>query len=214
MPMDQIQKWFEDSKMIAVIRCGSAEDAEAMIKSAAAGGFRIFEISMQTPQAIKLLESNSKKEGLLFGAGTVTDGEIAQRAINAGAKFLSSQYTDRDVISVAKNNDSFVIQGAFTATEVMNAYQAGADLIQIYNAGFAGGPHYLKSLREIFPFIKLVALGGVSFENGFEYLKHCIAISLRKALFDKSLIRSDNWSEITERAKQFTQKLETLKLTK
>ncbi len=81
-------KWFEEYKLIAVVRSGSAEDAEEMIKAATIGGFHLFEISMQTPQAVRLIETYSKKEGFLFGAGSVTDGEMAQRAINAGAKFL------------------------------------------------------------------------------------------------------------------------------
>ena len=212
--MEQPLKWLEEHRLVAVIRSGSAEDTEAMIKAAAAGGIRIFEISMQTPQATRILEANSKKDGLLFGAGTVTDGEMAQRAINAGAKFLSSQYTDRDVINVAKNNDSFVIQGAFTPTEVMNAYQFGADLVQIFNAGYAGGPDYVRSLRAIFPFIKLAAAGGVTCDNALEYWKHTVAVSLRNAIFDKALVRSDNWSEITERARRLTQKLEGLKVAK
>lgn len=212
--MNPILKWLDDSKFIAIIRSSSAEDAEEMIKAASAGGIRIFEISMQTPQAVRLFESYSKKDGLLFGAGTVIDGEMAQRAINAGAKFLSTQYTDREVINVAKHNDTFVISGAFTPTEVVNAYQAGADLIEIYHAGHAGGTGYMKSLRTLLPHIKLTASGGITAENAFEYLKHCISVSLYKALFDRSLIRSDNWAEIKERAKQFTQKLESLKVAR
>lgn len=212
--MGPLLKWFEDQKFSAVIRSSSADDAEEMIKSASAGGIKIFEISLQTPQAMRLIETFSKKEGMLIGAGTVTDGEVAQRAINAGAKFLSTQYTDRDVISVAKNNDSFVIQGAFTPTEVFDAYQAGADLVQIWHATIAGGPNYFRALREILPFVKLTAYGGVSLDNAFEYLKHSVSVSIRKALFDRSIIRQDNWGEVKERAKQFSQKLETLKITK
>jgi len=207
-------KWFEEYKLIAVVRSGSAEDAEEMIKAATIGGFHLFEISMQTPQAVRLIETYSKKEGFLFGAGSVTDGEMAQRAINAGAKFLSSHYTDRDVINVAKNNDSFVIQGAVTSTEAVTAHQSGADLIKIYHAGLAGGPDFVKSLRGPLPFLKLVASGGVTLENAFEYLRYTLAVTLGKGLFDKALVRANNWTEITERARQFIQKLESLKVSK
>ncbi len=212
--MDTPLKWFEDYKLIAVIRSGSAEDAEEMIKAATFGGFKIFEISMQTPQATRLLEAYSKKEGFLFGAGTVTDGEMAQRAINAGAKFLSSHYTDHDVINVAKNNDGFVIQGAMTPTEAVNAYQLGADLIKIYDLRFSGGSAYLKSLRGPLPFLKLVADGGIEFEDVLEYLKHCVALSIGNSLFEKALVRSDKWTELAERARQFTQKVESLKIAR
>jgi 2-dehydro-3-deoxyphosphogluconate aldolase / (4S)-4-hydroxy-2-oxoglutarate aldolase len=213
--MDQALKWFEDYKFIAIIRSSSAEDAEAMIKAATDGGFRIFEISSQTPQVTRLLENYSKKEGFLFGAGSVTDGETAQRLINAGAKFLASHYTERDVINVAKNNDVFVIQGAFTPTEAVNAHQLGADLIKIYPADLCHeGPAYMKSLRGSLPFLKLIAAGGVHLENAFEYLKYCIAVTVGKSLFDKALVRSNNWTEISERAKQFTLKLEAVKVPK
>lgn len=212
--MEQIQKWFEENKIIAVIRSSSPEDAESMIKAAMDGGVHLFEISMQTSQALRIIESFSKKDTLLFGAGSVNDGEMAQRAINSGAKFLSSDYTDKDVINVAKHNDVFVIQGATTPTEAVNAHQLGADLIKIYPAALAGGPNYLRTLRASFPFIKFAAAGGVAFEDAFEYLKNCVAVSLGKAIFDKSLVRANSWSEIAERAKQFTRKLDSLKVSK
>ncbi|MBI3313642.1 MAG: bifunctional 4-hydroxy-2-oxoglutarate aldolase/2-dehydro-3-deoxy-phosphogluconate aldolase [Candidatus Omnitrophica bacterium] len=212
--MDQPLKWFEEHKLVALIRSSSAEDAEEMIKAALAGGFHLFEISMQTPQVIRLLENYSKKEGCLFGAGAVIDGEMAQRAIKAGARFITSHYTDRDVISVAKNNDVFVIQGVLTPTEAVNAYQLGADLIKIYPADTAGGPAFAKSLRGALPFLKLAASGGVSMENAWEYLKYCTSVHLGKAIFDKALVRANNWAEISERARQFTQKLEAAKVSK
>ena len=207
-------KWFDDYKFSAVIRSGSSDDAEKMIRAAVNGGIKIFEISMQTPQAARLIEQYAKKDGLLFGAGSVSDGEMAQRAINAGAKFLASHYTDKDIVTVAKNNDIFVIQGAFTPTEAFTAYQLGADLVKIYPAGVAGGPEYLKRLRGPLPFVKMSAAGDVTLENAFEYLKYCVSVSLGKGLFDKQLVRSDSWAEITERAKQFTQKLEALKVAR
>ena len=212
--MQDLVKWFEENKLIAVVRSGSNEDAEKMIKAAMSGGFKIFEISMQTPQALKIFETYAKKEDVLFGAGAVHDGEIAQRAINAGAKFLSCNYLDRDVISVAKNNDSFVIQGAMTPTEAVSAFQVGADLIKIFPAKHVGGPAFIKSIRRSLPFLKVVAEGDVSMDDAFDYLRYCVAASLEKAIFDKGLVRSDNWAEITERAKQFTQKIEAPNIAK
>ncbi len=212
--MDSSLKWFDDYKFVAVIRAASADDAEAMIKAASEGGIRIFEISLQTSQAIRLIENYSKKDNYLFGAGTVTDGEMAQRAINAGAKFISSHYTDKDVITVAKNKDIFVIQGASTPTEAVNAFHLGADLVNIYPASFLGGPAYLKFLRGPLPFLKLAASGDITADNAFDYLKYTSAVYLDKALFDKSLVRSHSWSEIKLRAKQLTQRLDSLKVSR
>ena len=207
-------KWFEDHRLIAVIRSGSAEDAEKMIKAASEGGFRIFEISLQTPQAIRLLENYSKKEDFLIGAGSVMDGEMAQRAINAGAKYITSCFTDDAVVAVARHNDVIAIPGAATPTEVFNAYQYGAELVKIYPAALMGGVSYLKSLRARIPFMKYVVESGVTLENAFDYLKFSPAVCVGAGLFDKSLVRSDSWSEITERARQFSLKLESLRVTR
>lgn len=212
--MDPALKWFEEHRLVAVIRSSSPDDAEEMIKAASAGGLRLFDISMQTPQSVRLLETYSKREDLLVGAGMVTDGEIAQRAINAGARFLSSPYTEKDVISVAKNNDIFVIQGAATLTEAVAAYQTGADVVVIYPSSAFGGPSYIRALKTSLPFLKLAASGGVDLENAFEYLKYCVAVFLDSALFTRPLVRSDNWNEMTERARQFSQKLEPPKVAK
>lgn len=212
--MDQVVKWFDDHKFIAFIRSSSAEDAEEMLKAAFAGGIRIFEISIQTPQAIRLIENYSKQEGVLVGAGNITDGEMVQRVIGAGAKFVASQYTDRDIISVAKHYDSVVIQGALTPTEAVNAYQLGADLIKIYPVDSMGGLEYIKDLRAALPFLKIIVDGEPTFDKAFEYLKYCVAVTLREAIFERPLVRTDNWVQMTERARQFTQRLETNKVVK
>ena len=212
--MDETLKFFEENKFVGVIRTSSHEDAEEVLKAVTAGGIKIVEITMTIPQAPRLLESWSKQEGLLVGAGTVTDGEMAQRAINAGAKFLTSHYTDRDVISVGKNNNVFLIQGAVTATEAVNAWQQGVDLIKVYPVEAFGGPRYLRSLKGPLPFLKFMAAGEITLENAFDYLKYACAVTIHQPILDKALIRAHNWQEITERSKQLTQKLETLKLSK
>ena len=207
-------KLIEENKLIAVIRSSSADDAEEMIKAALAGGFRIFEVSMQTPQATRIIETYSKKDGVLVGA-SVTDGEMAQRAIKAGAEFVSTPYTDREVISVAKHNSCFVIQGALTPTEIMNAYQLGADLVMVNPIASSGGPQYLKSLRNALPSpTKLIVAGGVNLDSVFDYLKDSVAVCVKQSLFERPLVRTDNWQQITERAKQFSEKLETIKVSR
>ncbi|MDD5217892.1 MAG: keto-deoxy-phosphogluconate aldolase, partial [Candidatus Omnitrophica bacterium] len=85
---------------------------------------------------------------------------------------------------------------------------------KIYPVSLVGGPNYVKEMRATLPFLKLIASGGVSLENAFIYLKDCVAVAIGKALFDRTLLRADNWTEITERARQLTQKLEALRLPK
>lgn len=212
--MHTVLKWFDDYKFIACIRSSSPADAEVMMKAAMDGGFRMFEIAVTTPQAFRLIETYAKKENLLVGAGGIPDGEVAQRAVNAGAEFLSSNYTDREIINVAHHNDRFVIQGAATPTEALLAHQYGADCVKFFPATFIGGPDYLRALRESLPFVKWVAEGGIDQVNAFEYLKYCMGVFFDRTLYDRNLVRQDNWTEITERAKRLTQKLESLKLAK
>jgi len=212
--MDETLKFFEENKFSAVVRGSSHEDAEEILKAVTSGGIKILEITLTIPQATRLIESWSKKEGLLVGAGTVTDGEMAQRAVNAGAKFLASHYTDRDVVNVGKNNNSFLIQGAVTPTEAVNAWQQGVDLIRVYPAHSYGGPDFLRALKGPLPFIKFMASGDITLENAFDYLKYACAVAVSHPVIDKALIRSHNWPEITERVRQLTQKLESLKVSK
>jgi len=210
---DQL-RLIEENKLIAVIRSSSSEDAEAMIKATMAGGFRIFQISVQTPQAFRLIEDYVKKGDCVVGAGAVTDGEVAQRAIRAGAHFISTPYTDRDVISVSKNNDCLVIQGAMTATEAVNAHQLGSDLVTLYPITILGGVPYVKAMKNVIPFLKIAAAGDITLETVGDYLKECSAVFLKQSLFEKPLVRNDKWGEITEIARQFTQKVEPAKVSR
>lgn len=209
--MHPVLQKIEKQKLIAVIRSSSAADARAMINAAMHGGFTIFEISLQNPQVMKLIKEFSQKKNILIGAGTVTDGEMAQRAIHAGAAFVSSPYTDLDVIAVAKNNNIFVIQGAMTPTEIVNAYKEGTDLVMVYPVTPCGGPQYLRSIRKALPSCKFMVSGGVDLESVFQYLKESVAVGVKQSLFETPLVRNDNWKEITAKAKKFNQRLVTVK---
>ena len=213
--MDDPLKFIEEQKIVAVIRAGEHSDADAIAKALIDGGIRILEITPTVPQAIRLIESLAKLDQILIGFGSVTDPEQAYRAMNAGARYVSCHYTDKNIFTVCKNNNAVVIQGAATPTEVMEAYHLGVDLIKIYPASSLGEAPYLNRLRRSFPFLKLIPSGGVTLENFLDYLKvGATACVVGRSLSDKSLIRAHQWSEVTERAKQFIQKLESLKVAR
>lgn len=208
-------KFIEDQKIISVIRAGEHADAEAIANAVIAGGIKILEITPQVPQVFKLIENCAKLPDVLIGFGSAIDGEQAHRAITAGARYVSTHYTDRNILTVCKNNDIPVIQGASTVTEVMEAYQLGVDLIKIYPANFLGEAPYVKRLKRSFPFLKLIPAGGVTVENFMDYIKvGAVACVIGRSLCDKTLIRGHQWPEITERARQLTQKIEALKVTR
>ena len=215
--MDDIEtlKFIDDNKLIAVIRASELEDANAIAKAVIAGGFKILEISMNMPHATKLIESLSKKENLLVGAGSVPDAEAAQRAISAGAKYISSRFTDKAIITVSKNAGVFVIQGAATPTEIIEAQSMHVDLISLYPVDLLGGSKFLKRVRKLGQTSKLMVAGGIDCENFLDYIRDgAVAVSIGGAICDKALIRAHSWQEITERAKKVQQKLESLKVAK
>lgn len=208
-------KFVEEQKIIAVIRASEYGDAEAIANAVLEGGIKILEITPQVPQSFKLIETFSKREDVLVGFGSVIDGEQAHRGITSGAGYISTHYTDRNIFTVCRNNDVPAIQGAATVTEIMEAYQLGADLIKIYPANFLGEAPYLQRLKRSFPFLKLIPAGGVNLDNFMDYIKAgTVACVVGRSLSDKSLIRNHQWAEITERANQFTQKLDSLKVTR
>ncbi len=211
--MDDPLKFFEDQKIIAVIRATEHADAEAIAKALIDGGIKILEVTPNIPQYTKLIESIVKQDQILVGFGSAVDGEQAHRAISSGARYVSSHYTDKNIFTVCKNNNVVVIQGAATVNEAMEAYNLGVDLIKIYPANFLGDAPYISRLRRSFPFLKLVPSGGVNLENFMDYLRAgASACVVSRSLCDKSLIRAHQWTEITERAKQFVQKVESLKI--
>lgn len=213
--MEETFKHIDEHKLIAIIRMSDPSDAQEVTKAVIAGGFRIIEYSMINPQAPRLIESIASKNGTLVGAGAVTDGEIAQRAINAGAKFIKTPYLDQSILTVGKNNNVFVIQSAATTTEVMTAFQAGVDLINLYPVDLLGGPNFFKRLKKALPISQLMVSGGITCDNVLDYLRvSTTAVAIGNAICDQSLIRTHNWQEVTDRAKKFQQKLEFLKVTR
>jgi 2-dehydro-3-deoxyphosphogluconate aldolase / (4S)-4-hydroxy-2-oxoglutarate aldolase len=213
--MEDTLKFIEDQKMIAVVRASEHSDADAVAKALIDGGIRVLEVTPNIPQYLKLIENLSNLKQVVVGLGSATDGEQAHRAINAGARYVSSHYTDKNIFTVCKNNNAIVIQGAATVTEAVEAYTLGVDLIKIYPANFLGEAPYLNRLKRSFPFLKLIPAGGVNLDNFMEYLKAgASACVIGRSICDKSIIRGDQWPEVTERAKQFVQKLDTLKVAR
>lgn len=213
--MEETLKFIEENKLMGTIRTGTPEDAEVLVKASIDGGLKLLSISMNTPNALKVIEKFKDTAGIMIGAGTVLDGESAQKAFNAGARFIMSPYTEKEVITVCKYNRVLCIQGAATPTEAMLAHNLGAQIIKVFPADTVGGPSFIKQLHHPIHFLKLMPSGGVSLDNVLEYLKAgAVAVALGGAIYDRSLIRSDDWGGVKERVRQFVEKLETLKAAK
>ena len=202
MSRAEVIKQIKDTGVIPVVRASSADEAMRAIDAIREGGISILEITMTVPGAVALIEQVSKLYGdvATVGAGTVLDPETATACISAGAKFVVSPALNLDTIACCRRHDVAVMPGALTPTEVVQAWNAGADFVKVFPAGAVGGPSYLKALKAPLPQIELVPTGGVSLKTAADFIKAgAAALGVGADLVD---IKAQP-ALITERAKQF-----------
>jgi len=169
------------------------------------GGARVVEITMTTPGVLQAFEAIAAEFGgkVYMAAGTVLDAATARAAILAGARLIVSPALIPEVIATANRYQVACYAGAFTATEVLAAMQAGADMVKIFPAAL-GGPRYMTNLRMVFPEVNLIPSGGVSLENAGEFIRcGACAISGARNFFDREMVRQHGVGWITERVAQY-----------
>jgi 2-dehydro-3-deoxyphosphogluconate aldolase/(4S)-4-hydroxy-2-oxoglutarate aldolase len=191
--------------VIPVIRASSHEEALAIIDAIAAGGITTIELTMTVPNAVELIGMlTDERSDLLIGAGSVLDPETAHECISAGAEFIVSPATNLDTILYCNETDVLVMPGALTPTEVVNAWDAGADFVKVFPADSMGGAKYLKSLKAPLPQIKLIPTGGVSQSTAADFIKAgAEAVGVGADLVDIKAIREGRASDITAAAKRY-----------
>lgn len=190
--------------VIPVIRASSQEEALAVVAAIAAGGVTTIEMTMTVPDAIGAIEKLSKREDLLIGAGSVLDPETARECISAGAQFIVSPATNFDTILYCNDAEIVVMPGALTPTEIVNAWDAGADFVKVFPADSMGGAKYLKSLKAPLPQIKLIPTGGVNQETAADFINAgAEAIGVGADLVDLQAIRDGRADAITESARKY-----------
>lgn len=207
--MNTLQQMLEN-KIVAVIRGAKGDEVVSIAKALSGGGVKTLEITAETPNVLSLIEkvSNELKDEVIVGAGTVLDPETARAAIMAGAQFIFSPTVNVETIRTAKRYGAVSIPGALTPTEILTAYEQGADVIKVFPAG-SMGPGYLKDVHGPLPHIPLMPTGGVNLDNVNEYLKAgAVAVGLGGSLVNaKREITSDYLTEITETASQFVKRI-------
>lgn len=203
----------------AILNCGlipvvRAERAEQAIEIAAAikkGGVNVIEVTMTVPGAIDVIKEVARLYGeeVLVGAGTVLDGVTARIAILAGAEFIVAPSLDKDTIQVCRRYDKISVPGALTPTEVLRAWEWGADLVKVFPVDLVGGPSYIKALKAPLPHILLVPTGGVELENAGAYIKAgAAALGVGSALVDKKAVAERNYEMLTQKAQRFLEEIE------
>jgi len=200
-----ILKKVEESGVIAVIRLTDVKKLGQIVDALSAGGLNALEITMTTPGALDIMKtlSASLSEDFLIGAGTVLDSETARMAILAGAQFIVGPTLNIDVIKMAHRYDKVVIPGAFTPTEILTAWDYGADVVKVFPAT-AVGPKYFKDVKGPLPQVKLTPTGGVSLENAAEFIRcGAFCLGVGSALLNKSMIAESDWDGLANNAKAF-----------
>jgi 2-dehydro-3-deoxyphosphogluconate aldolase/(4S)-4-hydroxy-2-oxoglutarate aldolase len=195
-----------ETGVVAVIRADKAEDLVDIGRALRQGGVKFIEITMTVPGALAVIEKATaalNTDDVYIGAGTVLDAETARLAILAGASYIVSPVFRPDVVSACKRYSVPVMPGAMTPTEVLNAWEAGADVVKIFPAG-VGGPQFFKDLKGPFPQIKIMPTGAVNRATAPEFIKAgACAVGVGGELAGKQLIAAKDFAAITRNALDF-----------
>jgi 2-dehydro-3-deoxyphosphogluconate aldolase/(4S)-4-hydroxy-2-oxoglutarate aldolase len=194
----------EDLGVVAVIRLQDPSRLRAVIDAIAAGGVRALEVTMTVPKAIEMIAqiAPTLPKGFLIGAGTVLDAGTATRAANAGAQFIVSPVFRKEVITAAHVRDVPAMPGCMTPTEILEAWDAGADIVKVFPATTLG-PGFLKDVRAPLPDVRLMPTGGVTIDNAGDWIRAgAVAVGVGSALLDSAAIASGKYTVITENARR------------
>jgi len=195
-----------DVALVPVVRTSTSEQAIQAVEAIYNGGVRAAEITMTVPGAVRALEKLADRFGdkILLGAGTVLDAETARICMLAGAEFLVCPSLRPATIEMAKRYSKVVCPGALTPTEVLTAWEAGADAVKVFPCGNVGGAKYIKALKGPFPQIEMIPTGGVNLETVGEFLKAgACAVGVGGELVDAKCMKDGRYDIIEERARQF-----------
>lgn len=193
------------SGVIAIMRASSSDQLLRAAEAIRAGGVCAIEVTLTTPGALTVIERAVAQldEGVVFGAGTVLDAESARAAILAGAQFLVSPTLNLGLIEIAHRYSVPVFPGAYTPTEILTAWEAGADMVKVFPASI-GGPEYIRALKAPLPQVELMPVGGVELNNAAEFVRAgATALGVGSALINQRLLDTGEFGELTERARRF-----------
>jgi len=191
--------------LVPVLRAESEAQAIALAEAIADGGVTVLEVTMTVPGAVRVIARLKKERPeILLGAGTVLDAETAHACIEEGAEFIVSPAFSLKTVEMCQKQGKAVLPGALTPTEVLTAWQAGADVVKVFPASAMGGAKYLKSLKAPLPQIELIPTGGVSLETAREFLEAgAYALGVGADLVDTKAIAAGHAWKITENARKY-----------
>ena len=194
-----------DLGIVAVVRSPDHQQLVEVCRALADGGVTVVEITMTVPNALEVLRQvrQALGERLLLGAGTVLDAETARAVLLAGAEYIVAPTVNRDVIRLCQRYDKLVMPGAFTPTEILSAWEAGADIVKVFPAEVVG-PAFFKALRGPLPHVRLMPTGGVDLKTAAEFLRAgACALGIGGQLVEPKAIAERNFERIRHLARQY-----------
>ena len=198
-----------DTKIVAIIRGADPKDVLSIVKALHEGGIRAVEIALNSPGALDLIKEVTGEMGadMMVGAGTVLDPESARAALLAGARFILSPTLNLETIKMTKRYGAVSIPGAYTPTEILQAFEAGADIIKVFPAS-ALGPGYFKDVHGPLSQIPLLPTGGINLDNIRAYIEAgAVGVAVASALVNTNEEVTDSYlHSLTEKSKQYIEK--------
>lgn len=205
-----------DTGIVAVIRADDSSQLLRACEALSAGGVKAMEVTMTTPNALDVIHevSEKMKDEVLIGVGTVLDPETARAAILAGAEFVVAPTLNLDTIKMAKRYTAIIAPGCYTPTEILTAWEAGADIVKVFPATSLG-PGFFKDVLGPLPQVRLTPTGGVNLDTVASFIKAGAAcVAAGGNLCGKAVLKSQQWDQITETAKQFINKIAEARASK
>jgi 2-dehydro-3-deoxyphosphogluconate aldolase/(4S)-4-hydroxy-2-oxoglutarate aldolase len=197
------------SGVIAIMRAQSSEQLIAAADAIKQGGVNVIEVTMTTPGALAVIAEASERygRGVLFGAGSVLDAETARSAVLAGAGFIVAPTLNLDLIALCNRYGIPVMPGCYTPTEMLAAWEAGADMVKLFPAS-VGGPDLIKAILAPLPQLEIVPVGGVNLDTAAEFIaKGAVALGVGSSLVNQKLLDAGDMAELTRRAAAFVREV-------
>jgi 2-dehydro-3-deoxyphosphogluconate aldolase/(4S)-4-hydroxy-2-oxoglutarate aldolase len=205
MSREQVLRRVLDCGIVAVVRAPDGRQLVEVSRALADGGISVVEITLTVPDALDVLRHVRQEFGdhLLLGAGTVLDAESARAALFAGAEFVVAPTVNPDVIRLCRRYDKLVMPGAFTPTEVLMAWETGADIVKVFPADVVG-PAYFRALRGPLPQVRLMPTGGVDLSTAAEFLRAgACCLGIGSQLIEPAAVAARDFDRIRDLAKKY-----------
>jgi 2-dehydro-3-deoxyphosphogluconate aldolase/(4S)-4-hydroxy-2-oxoglutarate aldolase len=205
MNKDEVRERILKIGIIPAVRVGTADEARFAVEAVASGGIPIVEITLTVPGAIEVIRDLvTQSPEIIVGAGTVLNADTVHRCVDAGAHFITTPVLKEAVVEAALARETLMISGAMTPSEVLAAWESGANFVTVFPCSALGGPTYIRSLKRPFPQIPMIAAGGINQQNAAEYIRvGADAIGIGTGLVSPETVSHHQAKRIRELARRY-----------